>query len=41
MHAVFKRKKNVPTEKEKIACSELRWNYRDQILKFLTDNAPC
>lgn len=36
----LKEKKNVPMEKEKMTCSEFRWNYRDPILKLLTDKAP-
>lgn len=31
----------VPMEKEKIACSELKWNHSDQILQLLADNVPC
>lgn len=34
------KEKKVLMENEKTACSELRWNYSDQILKLLTDNAP-
>lgn len=41
IHAMLKRKKkHVPMENEKIVYSELRWNYSDQLLKLLTDNAP-